>query len=125
MRQAYVHQARLELPESGDRQAPGAAVTVALCGHWEHEPPCRVPHHTAVAGSDGDEVVVRVIFACPPEDAEGVDAAVSGALAAGTLGLPAPDGHVPAPWRLLDQGRSTLMPQEQPLADRLAGSSEV
>jgi G6PDH family F420-dependent oxidoreductase len=91
MRQAYVHQARLEPSEGGDRQAPGAAVTVALCGHWEHEPPCRVPHHTAVMGSDGGGLLVRV----------------------------------PAPWRVLDQGRSRLTPQEQPLADRLAGSPQV
>jgi hypothetical protein len=65
MRQAFAHQARIELLDGGDERAPGAAVTVALCGHWEHEGPCEVPHRTDVAGPD-DEIVVRVLFAPRP-----------------------------------------------------------
>ena len=35
------------MPAPADDGAPGAAVTVALCGHWEHPPPCPLaPHHT-------------------------------------------------------------------------------
>ena len=33
-----------------DVQAPGAAVTVALCGHWEHEPPGPLAPHWVSGG---------------------------------------------------------------------------
>ena len=46
-----------------DVQAPGAAVTVALCGHWDHEPPCPLaPQHVSAADDDG-ELRVRILFA--------------------------------------------------------------
>src|SRR3954464_2452948 len=125
MHTAFAHNAPVILAPDGDAAAPGAAVTVALCGHWEHEPPCTVPHHTSVAGRDGGGLLVRVIFACPPDDADGVGATVSSALAAGSLGVPGPEGRVPAPWRMLEQGRSTLTLQERPLADRLTASPEA
>ncbi len=41
-------------------------MTVALCGHWEHEPPCPLaPHHTQV-DRIGGEVRVRILFAAQP-----------------------------------------------------------
>jgi hypothetical protein len=40
MRQPFAHDAVLAMPAGGDLGAPGAAITVALCGHWEHAPPC-------------------------------------------------------------------------------------
>jgi hypothetical protein len=43
-RESHAFQAILALDEGQDR-APGAAVTVKLCGHWEHAGPCRWPHH--------------------------------------------------------------------------------
>ena len=57
----FVHEAAIELADGADPRAPGGAITVALCGHWEHEPPCRWPHHWIVealqsgqqAGPDG------------------------------------------------------------------------
>ena len=39
------------------RGAPGGAITVALCGSWDHEPPCPLaPHHTRAhrSGDGGD-----------------------------------------------------------------------
>jgi hypothetical protein len=36
---AYALEAEIELPEGCDPRAVGAAVTVELCGHWEHEGP--------------------------------------------------------------------------------------
>ena len=46
-----------------DLRAPGAAITVALCGHWNHEPPCPLaPHHVSADEDDG-ELRVRVLFA--------------------------------------------------------------
>ena len=37
-----------------DVRAPGAAVTVALCGHWEHEPCPLAPHHVSAHENDGE-----------------------------------------------------------------------
>lgn len=66
-RQAYVHEAVLMLDDGEDPCRPGAMVTVELCGHWEHEGPCRWPHHTG-ALARGDELVVRTTFAAEPEE---------------------------------------------------------
>jgi len=38
VRQAFAHEAVLVTEPDADVRAPGAAVTVALCGHWDHEP---------------------------------------------------------------------------------------
>jgi hypothetical protein len=40
-RAAYAHDAFVILDPGEDTRAPGGAITVALCGHWDHEPPCR------------------------------------------------------------------------------------
>ena len=67
MRQAFAHDAVLELFEGADERAPGGAVTVALCGALDHEPPCPVaPHHTSVRGR-GSRRRVRVLFATEDE----------------------------------------------------------
>jgi hypothetical protein len=120
MRQAFAHEARLELAPDGDERAPGAAVTVALCGHWEHEPPCRVPHHSDVVARDGDHLTVRVLYACPPDDAGDVRSAVAAALDAGLLPVPGPDGGLPTRWQVLDQTPATITEGELPVAARLA-----
>src|SRR4051794_3921198 len=108
MRQAYVQQARLVLAGEGDERAPGAALTVALCGHWEHDGPCTVPHRTEVVSNDGGHVVVRVLFACPPEDADGVRLTVVTALKSGELPVPAPEEAPPTRWQVVDLGPAAL-----------------
>ena len=51
-RKAFAFEALLELEPGTDTRAPGGAVTVALCGAWEHDGPCRWPHHSDIdAGS--------------------------------------------------------------------------
>jgi hypothetical protein len=40
--------AELALGDDTDPRAPGGEVSVALCGHWEHEGPCRWPHNTRI-----------------------------------------------------------------------------
>ena len=45
---AYVLEAELELDAGCDPRAVGAAVTVELCGHWEHEGPCAWPHNSDI-----------------------------------------------------------------------------
>ena len=39
---------RIRLEPGSDERAPGGAVTVALCGHWDHAGPCRWPHRSNI-----------------------------------------------------------------------------
>ncbi|SDP28218.1 hypothetical protein SAMN04489867_1942 [Pedococcus dokdonensis] len=82
----------------GDPAALGGAVTTALCGHWEHDGPCRWEHFTD-SRPEGDEVVVTVYFEAGVEDEEQVRRLVRDALAVGSL--VGPDGTTTT-WRLLD-----------------------
>ena len=75
----------------GDPAALGGAVTVALCGHWEHDGPCRWPHHNEIH-QDGDQLVVTVRFDAPDDEVPEVRAAIRGAVAGGEL--TGPDGTV-------------------------------
>ena len=106
-RMPFAHDAVVAMDPTGDERAPGAAITVALCGSWEHEPPCPLaPHHTAVSRS-GDEVALRLLFAADPGDEDRVRALVDDALALG-------EG-----WRLLRSGSSEVRPEERDHAGRL------
>ncbi|BEL12627.1 hypothetical protein Q0Z83_108180 [Actinoplanes sichuanensis] len=106
MRQVYAHQATLELAPGTDPGAPGAAITVALCGRGEHEPPCPLaPHHTAVSPVDG-RLRLRVLFATEPNRVEDVRDRIDAALASGD-------------WRLIDSGCARLDPAERPHGRRL------
>jgi hypothetical protein len=87
----FVHEASIELAGGADPRAPGGAITVALCGHWEHEPPCRWPHQTDIA-PDGHRHVVRTVFTAPPEEEEAVRQRIVEALQSGEQA--GPDGHV-------------------------------
>ncbi|MBA3233630.1 MAG: hypothetical protein H0T17_06755 [Propionibacteriales bacterium] len=83
----YVHEVVVELEAGGDAGALGGAVTVALCGHWDHEPPCRWPHRTEPVDRNG-LTVVHVEFAAQAEDEAGVRQRIEDALAAGILAGP-------------------------------------
>lgn len=61
---AFVVEARIALAGGVDERAVGAAVTTALCGHWEHEPPCRWPHNNAIR-PDGDGWLHRTLVVAP------------------------------------------------------------
>jgi hypothetical protein len=37
----FVHEATVELADGADPRALGGAITVAQCGHWEHDGACR------------------------------------------------------------------------------------
>jgi hypothetical protein len=101
---AYVHEAELQLGEDTDAAAVGAAVTVALCGHWEHEPPCRWPHNNAVDGSG----MFRTLFIAPEDEEEHVRELITAALA---------DGQS---WQIVRVGPRDLAPSERDLAERLS-----
>ena len=48
MRELFAHDAALAIEPDADMQAPGAAVTKALCGSWEHEPHAHWRRTTAI-----------------------------------------------------------------------------
>jgi GNAT superfamily N-acetyltransferase len=115
VRSAFVHEATIELPPGADEAAPGGAVTVALCGHWEHEGRCRWPHHNGVDRRSGQSIRVRTVFACPPEDEDDVRQRITGALSSNHLAVDSHDDR----WTTVRQGPSTIEPAEEELAARL------
>ena len=103
----------------GDVRAPGGAITVALCGHWDHEPPCPLaPHHTA-AECDGDVVRLRVLFAAEPGDEAEVRRRIDEALGQGHQA--GPDGAVSA-WRVVSSAAGAVRPDELDHGRRLSAS---
>lgn len=115
---AYAHDAVVKLNEGGDSAAPGGAITVALCGHWDHEPPCPMaPHYTdAVPAGDGT-LRLRVLFAS--DDEARIRALIGGALSSGRL--TGPDGRVTT-WTVRSSTAGTVRPDEADHAARLASS---
>lgn len=110
MRTTFVHEARVALDEGGDDRAPGGAVTLELCGSWDHPGPCPVaPHHTAVR-SDGDDLVVRVLFACERADEDEVRARVIEGLRRHEL--VGPDG-VRSRWTVVEHHADTVRREEE------------
>ena len=118
-RTTYALEAVLDLEPGGDEAAPGAAITVALCGSWSHDPPCPLaPHHTRVHRS-GSEVTLRLLFATEPEEEARVRALVRDALDRGWGD--GPDGERTT-WRLVWAAPSPVSPAEYDHARRLARS---
>ena len=115
-RHAFAHDAVLMMGPEADLRAPGGAVTTALCGHWEHEPPCPVAaHHTAAVRVDG-EVRVHVLFATEPDRERQVRGLIDAALAAGAFA--GPDGTASF-WSLTSSARGEVAPEETAHAARL------
>lgn len=102
----HVLHAEVAFGSGADPRAPGGAVTVALCGSWEHEGSCRWPHHTAV-----DSAVtpshVRVVYVVHDDELEEVRSRIESALARG-------DG-----WDTVAVREGTLTAEESALAERL------
>lgn len=118
-REPYAHVATVRLDGDGDDRAPGAAITVALCGHWDHEPPCPLaPHHTAVE-RDGGALRLRILFATEPANETEVRARIGAALAAGRV--TGPDGRETF-WTLADHAAAEVLPGEADHARRLVAS---
>ena len=107
-RLAFVHEADLQLEPGTDPATVGAAVTTALCGHWEHEGPCRWPHNNAV-GARGPRTSFRTLFVAPPADEDEVRKRIEGVL------------REAAGWVVLETRERPLDRSERPLARRLAG----
>jgi hypothetical protein len=118
VRAGFVYEASIELASDSDERAPGAAVTAALCGHWEHEGACRWPHHTSVDVRAGQSVRLRVVFASAVRDEPAVRQLICDALDEGRLGT----GQGASRWTATAQGQSELRPAETALAGRLLDS---
>jgi hypothetical protein len=112
----FAQDAMLAMEPGADRRAPGAAVTTALCGHWEHEPPCPLaPHHTHAERS-GEHVLLRILFAAEPEQAPDIRSRIESALASGRFR--GPDGVVTR-WTLVGSGPGSVRDDEVAHARRL------
>ena len=119
MRMAFAHEAVLAMDPLADMRAPGAAVTRALCGPWDHHPPCPLaPHHSA-ADRVGDDVRVRILFAVEPELEDTVRQGIDQALTGGQL--TGPDGQTTR-WQLRRSQRSVIQNNETDQANRLIRS---
>jgi hypothetical protein len=116
VRKAFAHDATVRLASGGDDGAPGAAITVALCGHWEHEPPCPLAPHDTRAEPTGDELRLRILFAVEPELEDEVRQRIDGALASSQL--VGPDGAVTT-WELHGTQRGDVLEAELDHAGRL------
>jgi hypothetical protein len=118
VKQAVVHSATVVLEEGADEAAPGAAVTVALCGHWDHEGACRWPHHSTVAARDGQAVTLRTIVAFEPGERELVGRRIALALRSGRLDGPSGSSR----WSVATSGPAELTEAERRLAERLVSA---
>jgi hypothetical protein len=119
VRAAFAHDAVVDMADDADLTGPGGAVTLALCGSFEHPPPCPLaPHHTRSDRRD-DAVAVRVLFAAEPADEAVVRERIDAALAAGFCD--GPDG-VRTHWTLRDSGPAAVTDAERAHAARLVRS---
>ncbi|MGH3930630.1 MAG: hypothetical protein ACRDTF_11710 [Pseudonocardiaceae bacterium] len=116
MHAAFAHDATLRMAHGADIRAPGAAITVALCGHWEHDPPCPLAPHHSRAQRVGDIVRIRILFATEPELETEVRHRIDGALSGGRLR--GPDGATTC-WQLSHSQVGTISPEEADHAEQL------
>jgi hypothetical protein len=100
----------------GSPNAPGGAIAIALCGHWDHPPPCPLaPHHIDNFPS-GETVTLRVLFATEPNNEQRVRSLIGDALATGRS--TGPDGWVTT-WQLQSAAPGGVRPDEEEHAARL------
>ena len=81
----------LRLDKDADERSPGAAVTVALCGHWEHDGSCRWPHYSSITQTEKGAHRLEIEFNAPDDEFKEVTERIEAALAAGQLR--GPDGR--------------------------------
>jgi len=110
--QAYVVTASVSLGEGCDPRTVGAEVTVALCGHWEHEGACRRAHNSAIELTAGSERL-RTLFVAHPEEEAEVRGRIGAALAAGPG------------WTVAAAHAREVAEDEEELARRLLGVGEA
>ncbi len=115
-RKAFAHDAVVAMRDDASPNALGGAITKALCGSWDHQPPCPLaPHHVSSTPAGG-LVAVRVVFATEPSHEQRVRTLIGDALAAGRLDVP--DGGI-ARWELRSATAGSLRTDEHDLAAHL------
>ena len=106
----HVHHADVAFRPEADTRAPGGAVTVALCGSWDHVGSCRWPHHTSVDTSLTPSPV-RVVYVVGDHELDEVCRMIESALRNG-------DG-----WSAVVMRADELTAAEATQVERLRGPS--
>jgi hypothetical protein len=109
---AFVIEAELVLHEGFDPAGVGAAVTVELCGHWEHDGPCRWPHNSAIE-TERDPGRFRTLFVADKREAALVRDRIETAL------------HSELGWRLVSVRSRPVADAERTLAERLVAGPRL
>ena len=117
---AYAHDAVAVLQPGGSPNALGGAIANALCGSWDHRPPCPLAPHYVANQVDGDIVTLRILFAAEASDEPRVRRLIGEALAAGEL--TGPDGLVTR-WQLESAAAGHIQPSEEDHAAELIAHS--
>jgi hypothetical protein len=112
-RKAFAHDAVVAMRHDDSPHAPGGAITKALCGGWDHLPPCPLAPHYVTNDQSGETVTLRVLFATEPSNELRVRLLIGEALAAGELTVP--DGGV-AHWELRSASPGSVRADEENLA---------
>lgn len=103
----------------GDPDAVGAAITVELCGHWDHEPPCPLAPHHIHNERHADDVSLRILFAVETDREEEVRRRIDEALARGRQETP--EGFT-ARWQLVRSAPAAVRESEREHGARLIRS---
>ena len=119
MRAPVVDEATVGGAPDGDIRGPGGAITLELCGSWDHSPPCPLAaHYTGAARAEGT-VVLRVVFATEPGHEAEVRRRIDKALRSGTV--TSPEGGV-SHWEFQGSGRAEPTTAEAEHGLRIAGT---
>lgn len=119
MQSPFAHDAVVELAPGADPAALGAAVTIALCGSLDHEPPCPLAPHFSRTEPVGHRVRLRVLFVAEPEREGEVRSLIRSALDRGAVRTP--DGG--ADWVVVASTASPVAEDEVDHARRLASNA--
>jgi hypothetical protein len=106
-RHALAVDVELALNPGEDSRAPGAEVTVALCGHWEHAGPCRWPHNNRI-DTRGDAARLRTVVVVPDAERDEILRLIESAL------------RTDDRWSVLTFASGPIADEERLLAERLA-----
>lgn len=116
MKQPFVHRAEVILDAGADSAAPGGAVTIALCGSWDHAGACRWPHRSD-ANWHERRGELRVVFVADIGEETTVRNLIDKALTRGRCTVP--DGTT-SRWTLVASSAGDLTSEERELAMQIA-----